>query len=127
MARSSSTKSSIPSQSSDLLSKLQSVDAMSWAVLAVIVVYVAVASPSNTPSVFKNSLFRLVVFAFVVVVFVVEGPMIGTMFALAMVLPIVYSNMQIHAEGFNENTAATDDEVDEEVDEEVDGEDVTYL
>lgn len=103
MARSSSSKSTILSQGQDILNKLQSVDPLSWAVLAVIVVYIAVARPSNTPSIFKNSFFRLVVFALVAVVFVVEGPMIGSMFALAMLLPVVYSNMQHPSEGFNED------------------------
>lgn len=104
MARSSSlSKSSILSQGQELLNKLNSLDPLTWAVLVVIVVYIAVARPSNTPSIFKNSLFRLVVFVFVAVVFIVEGPMIGTMFALAMLLPVVYSNMQNPSEGFKEN------------------------
>ena len=116
MARSSSSKSTILSQGQDILNKLQSVDPLSWAVLAVIVVYIAVARPSNTPSIFKNSFFRLVVFALVAVVFVVEGPMIGTMFALAMLLPVVYSNMQHTSEGFNEDDDNENNESDDEDD-----------
>lgn len=114
MARSSSLKSSVLSQGQVLMSKLQNIDPLSWAVIAVIVVYIAVARPSNTPSVFKNSLFRLVVFAFVAVVFIVEGPMIGTMFALAMLLPVVYSNVQSYSEGFYEDMADEDTAEEEE-------------
>lgn len=114
MVRSNSSKSSILSQSQEVFSKLQSVDPLSWAVLAVIVVYVAVARPSNTPSIFKNSLFRLVVFVFVAIVFIVEGPMIGTMFALAMILPVIYSNLQNPSEGFNEGITEDEDINDEE-------------
>lgn len=117
MARASSlSKSSILSQGQELLNKLNSLDPLTWAVLVVIVVYIAVARPSNTPSIFKNSLFRLVVFVFVAVVFIVEGPMIGTMFALAMLLPVVYSNMQNPSEGFEEHD--NEENVDEETTEE---------
>jgi hypothetical protein len=129
MVRSSSSKSSILSQGQELLNKLLSVDPLSWAVIAVVVVYIAVARPSNTPSVFKNSLFRLAVFAFVAVVFIVEGPMIGTMFALAMLLPVVYSSMQTPLEGFyedeNEANGGADDSFDDEAvdDEEIDEDD----
>jgi hypothetical protein len=64
----------------------------------VIVVYIAIATPQNTPSFFRYSLVRFVLFAFVVVVLVTEGPVVGTMFALAMALPIIYSS--IEPEGF---------------------------
>lgn len=108
MARTSSSStshftSSLASQGAALVGKLKKTDGLTWAVLAAIVLYVAVASPANTPTIFRNPLFRFVVFAFVVVVFLVEGPVIGTMFALAMLLPIVYSSMGKAQEGFEDH------------------------
>jgi hypothetical protein len=67
---------------------------MSWALLAVVTVYIALVNPSNTPAFFSNTWFKLVLFAFVIVVFVLEGPLVGTMFAIAMVLPVVYSSLR---------------------------------
>ena len=123
MARASSASistsrftSSLASQGAALVRKLKQTDGLTWAVLAAIVLYVAVASPANTPTIFRNSLFRIVVFAFVVVVFLVEGPVIGTMFALAMLLPIVYSSMGAAQEGFEDHNK---DMIDEELDEDV--------
>ena len=120
MARASSTSistsrftSSLASQGAALVRKLKQTDGLTWAVLAAIVLYVAVASPANTPTIFRNSLFRIVVFAFVVVVFLVEGPVIGTMFALAMLLPIVYSSMGAAQEGFEDHTEMVDEELDD--------------
>ena len=98
----SSLTSGLASQGAELVAKLKQTDGLTWAVLAAIVIYVSVASPANTPTLFRNSLFRFFVFAFVVVVFLVEGPVIGTMFALAMLLPIVYSNMGAAQEGYEE-------------------------
>lgn len=109
MARTSSSStsrftSSLASQGTALVSKLKQTDGLTWAVLAAIVLYVAVASPANTPTIFRNSLFRFFVFAFVVIVFLVEGPVIGTLFALAMLLPIVYSSMGAAVqEGFEDH------------------------
>lgn len=110
MARASSSSASrftsgLASQGAALVGKLKQTDGLTWAVLAAIVLYVAVASPANTPTIFRNSLFRFVVFAFAVVVFLVEGPVIGTMFALAMLLPIVYSSMGATQEGFEDPVA----------------------
>lgn len=110
MARASSSSASrftsgFASQGAALVGKLKQTDGLTWAVLAAIVLYVAVASPANTPAIFGNSLFRFVVFAFAVVVFLVEGPVIGTMFALAMLLPIVYSSMGATQEGFEDTDA----------------------
>ena len=111
----SSLTSGIASQGAELVAKLKQTDGLTWAVLAAIVIYVSVASPANTPTLFRNSLFRFFVFAFVVVVFLVEGPVIGTMFALVMLLPIVYSNMGTAQEGFedhNDNSYVVSDEDD---------------
>jgi len=110
MARASSSSASrftsgLASHGAALVGKLKQTDGLTWAVLAAIVLYVAVASPANTPAIFRNSLFRFVVFAFAVVVFLVEGPVIGTMFALAMLLPIVYSSMGAAQEGFEDTVA----------------------
>ena len=110
MARASSSSASrftsgLASQGAALVGKLKQTDGLTWAVLAAIVLYVAVASPANTPTIFRNTLFRFVVFAFAVVVFLVEGPVIGTMFALAMLLPIVYSSMGATQEGFEDTVA----------------------
>lgn len=121
MARASSTSTSrftsgLASQGAALVGKLKQTDGLTWAVLAAIVIYVAVASPANTPTIFRNTLFRFCVFAFVVVVFLVEGPVIGTMFALAMLLPIVYSSIGAAQEGFEDHS---NDMVDEEMDENV--------
>lgn len=122
MARASSTSistsrftSSLASQGAALVGKLKQTDGLTWAVLAAIVLYVAVASPANTPTIFRNSLFRIVVFAFVVVVFLVEGPVIGTMFALAMLLPIVYSSMGAAQEGFDDHSKEMIDEESDDV------------
>lgn len=109
----SSLTSGLASQGAELVAKLKQTDGLTWAVLAAIVIYVAVASPANTPTLFRNSLFRFFVFAFVVVVFLVEGPVIGTMFALAMLLPIVYSNMGAAQEGF-EDAMTGEEELDAE-------------
>jgi hypothetical protein len=90
--------SDLQKQSAAAVSKVKSLDALTLAVLGVIVVYIAIATPQNTPSFFRYSLVRFVLFAFVVVVLVTEGPVVGTMFALAMALPIIYSS--IEPEGF---------------------------
>ena len=123
----SSLASNLASQGKELLAKLKQTDGLTWAVLAAIVIYVAVASPVNTPTIFRNSLFRFFLFAFVVVVFLVEGPVIGTMFALAMLLPIVYSSMGTVQEGFlgheqiatNEMAAMLDNTDSEDIDEDI--------
>lgn len=106
----SSITTDLASQGQKLLAKLKQTDSLTWAVLAAIVIYVAVASPTNTPTIFRNSLFRFFLFAFVVVVFLVEGPVIGTMFALAMLLPVVYSNMGVQQEGFEDHELNAVDE-----------------
>ena len=112
----SSLASNLASQGKELLAKLKQTDGLTWAVLSAIVIYVAVASPANTPTIFRNSLFRFFLFAFVVVVFLVEGPAIGTMFALAMLLPIVYSSMGTVQEGFQDHDLiATNDMVGNEM------------
>ena len=85
---------SLRCQCGEMCTKLQGVGGMSWALLAVVTVYIALVNPSNTPAFFSNTWFKLVLFAFVIVVFVLEGPLVGTMFAIAMVLPIVYSSLR---------------------------------
>lgn len=93
--------SDLQKQSAAAVSKVKSLDALTLAVLGVIVVYIAIATPQNTPSFFRYSLVRFVLFAFVVVVLVTEGPVVGTMFALAMALPVIYSSVE--PEGFMDN------------------------
>ena len=85
---------SLRCQCGEMCTKLQGVGGMSWALLAVVTVYIALVNPSNTPAFFSNTWFKLVLFAFVIVVFVLEGPLVGTMFAIAMVLPVVYSSLR---------------------------------
>jgi hypothetical protein len=74
--------------------KLQGVDTMSWVLLAVFTLYISIVNPSNTPAFFSNTAFKFALFAFVAVVFVLEGPLVGTMFAIAMALPVVYSSLR---------------------------------
>lgn len=73
---------------------LQGICPLSWVLLTIVTLYIALVNPSNTPAFFSNSVFKFVLFAFVVIVYVLEGPLIGTMFAIAMVLPVVYSSMR---------------------------------
>ena len=99
---------SLSQQGSEMLVKLHGVGTMSWILLAIITLYISLVNPSNTPSFFSNSVFKFVLFAFVVIVYVLEGPLIGTMFTIAMVLPVVYSSMREgytnpFIEGYNTN------------------------
>ena len=77
-----------------MCSKLSEVDTMSWVLLTVVSLYIAMVNPSNTPAFFSNPVFKFVLFAFVAVVFVLEGPLVGTLFGIAMVLPVVYSSLR---------------------------------
>ena len=77
-----------------MYSKLSQVDTMSWVLLTVVSLYIAMVNPSNTPTFFSNPVFKFVLFAFVAVVFILEGPLVGTLFGIAMVLPVVYSSLR---------------------------------
>ena len=77
-----------------MCSKLSQVDTMSWVLLTVVSLYIAMVNPSNTPAFFSNPVFKFILFAFVAVVFVLEGPLVGTLFGIAMVLPVVYSSLR---------------------------------
>lgn len=100
--------------------KLQGVDGMTWVLLAVVTLYISMVNPSNTPAFFSNTAFKFVLFAFVAVVFVLEGPLVGTMFAIAMALPVIYSSLREGYENpFIENYADDDaNEVDDSHDDE---------
>jgi hypothetical protein len=110
----SSSAASSPSfaqQGGHMLAKLKGVGTMSWVLLAIVTLYIALVNPSNTPSFFSNSVFKFGLFAFVVVVYVLEGPLIGTLFAIAMTIPVIYSSMREgYANPFIENYADTEDE-----------------
>ena len=89
-----SLSDSLSQQGSEMLVKLRCVGTLSWVLLAIVTLYISLVNPSNTPAFFSNGIFKFVLFAFVVVVYVLEGPLIGTMFAIAMVLPVIYSSMR---------------------------------
>ena len=91
---SSDMMNSLQQQCSEMYSKLSQVDTMSWVLLTVVSLYIAMVNPSNTPTFFSNPVFKFVLFAFVAVVFILEGPLVGTLFGIAMVLPVVYSSLR---------------------------------
>ena len=98
---------------------------MTWGLLAVVTLYISMVNPSNTPAFFSNTVFKFVLFAFVAVVFVLEGPLVGTMFAIAMALPVIYSSLREGYENpFIENYADDDaNEVDDSHDDHDDKDD----
>lgn len=69
-------------------------DWVTLATLTVLTIFVAFVNPSNTPPIFSNTLFKTALFAFVSVVLLLDRSAIGVMFAVAMVLPIVYSALR---------------------------------
>lgn len=106
-----------------MTTKLQDVDGMTWLLLAVVTLYIAMVNPSNTPAFFSNTAFKFVLFAFVAAVFVLEGPLVGTMFAIAMALPVVYSSLREGYENpFIENYDDANETDDSKEDDEAEGE-----
>ena len=103
-----------------MLNTLRNVDPLSYVVLVVIALYIALVNPSNTPAIFSNPIFKFVLFVFVGLVCILEGSAIGVLFAVAMALPVVYSSLREgyanpFVEGFEENDGSevvSDDEDD---------------
>ena len=115
-----------------MYSKLSQVDTMSWVLLTVVSLYIAMVNPSNTPTFFSNPVFKFVLFAFVAVVFILEGPLVGTLFGIAMVLPVVYSSLregyqnpfiERYEEKKDDETEEGEDDTEEEEDDTEKGED----
>lgn len=77
-----------------MLRTISNVDPLTYVVLAVIALYIALTNPSNTPVIFSNPVFKFVLFAFVALVCLLEGSAIGVLFAVAMALPVVYSSLR---------------------------------
>lgn len=122
-ASSSDVMKSLQQQCAEMGTKLNGVDTMSWVLLAVVTFYIAMVNPSNTPAFFSNTVFKFVLFAFVAIVFVLEGPLVGTMLGIAMMLPVVYSSLREgYQNPFIERYADEDDEEDKKV-KKADGED----
>ena len=118
----SSIIDSLRCQCGEMTTKLHSIDGMTWLLLAVVTLYIAMVNPSNTPAFFSNTAFKFVLFAFVAVVFVLEGPLVGTMFAIAMALPVVYSSLREGYENpFIENYDDANETEDSKEDDESDG------
>ena len=104
----SSLSKSFTSQGQKMLNTLRNVDPLSYVVLVVIALYIALVNPSNTPAIFSNPIFKFVLFVFVGLVCILEGSAIGVLFAVAMALPVVYSSLREgyanpFVEGFEEN------------------------
>lgn len=100
-----------------MLNTLRNVDPLSYVVLVVIALYIALVNPSNTPAIFSNPIFKFVLFVFVGLVCILEGSAIGVLFAVAMALPVVYSSLREgyenpFVEGFEDDHSPTaeDDE-----------------
>jgi hypothetical protein len=65
-------------------------DIMFYLCSLIIVIYIAVAKPENTPSMFSSMWFRVFIFVFVWLVSL-HDPVLGVLFGLSMVLSITYS------------------------------------
>jgi MFS superfamily sulfate permease-like transporter len=87
---------------SEITNTFANVEPLSYVCAAVIVLYIAIAKPSNTPSFFGHPAFKAVLFIVVFLVTMMD-PVIGILFGLAMVLSVSYSqstNGQETFEGF---------------------------
>jgi hypothetical protein len=96
---------------SEITNTFSNIEPLSYVCAAVIILYMAVAKPSNTPSFFGHPAFKAVLF--IVVFFVtMMDPVIGILFGLAMVLSISYSHKKNSQEGFisGNNEVDEDDE-----------------
>lgn len=66
-----------------------------WFSIAVLILYIAFVNPANTPTYFSKTAVKFSLFAIATVVFIVSGPLVGTVFAIAMVFPVIYSTLQV--------------------------------
>ena len=80
------------------------VEPLTYVCAAVIVLYIAIAKPSNTPSFFNHPIFKAILFIVVFVVTLMD-PVIGTLFGLAMVLSVAYASEETERESFVSDTA----------------------
>jgi hypothetical protein len=97
------------------LKSLSTDDYLMFACFFLIVSYVAIATPQNTPSLFAHPLVKAAIF--VLVIYVCHQNMhLGLAFGLAMVLTICYSNLNVQSrsiDGFVDfNTKAIDELMD---------------
>ena len=83
---------------SEIKNTFSNVEPLSYVCAAVIVLYIAIAKPSNTPSFFGHPAFKAVLFIVVFLVTMMD-PVIGILFGLAMVLSVSYSQKSTQ-EGF---------------------------
>ena len=95
-----------------MLNTLRNVDPLSYVVLVVIALYIALVNPSNTPAIFSNPIFKFVLFVFVGLVCILEGSAIGVLCAVAMAWPVVYSSLREgyenpFVEGFEDDHSPT--------------------
>jgi len=91
MARSRSSKAS----GGDIMKQMQdwcgdNCDPLSIVCAIVVVAYIGLANPSNTPAFFGSTVFKVLIFAVVVIVTLMDTK-IGVIFGLAMVLSVSYS------------------------------------
>ena len=75
---------------SEITNKFSNIEPLSYVCAAVIILYMVLAKPSNTPSFFGHPAFKAVLFIVVFVVTMMD-PVIGILFGLAMVLSVSYS------------------------------------
>ena len=86
-------------------------DPLSIVCAIVVVVYIGLANPGNTPAFFGSVVFKLLIFAVVVVVTLMDTK-IGVIFGFAMVLSVSYSYMRnISPAAMQESFAASEDEL----------------
>jgi len=94
MPSSASLATPFTTRSKTILHTLRNVDPLTYIVLVVISLYIALTNPSNTPAIFSNPIFKFVLFVCVALVCLLEGSVIGVLFAVAMALPVVYSSLR---------------------------------
>ena len=77
----------------------ESCDPLAIVCAVVVVVYISLASPANTPAFFGSAAFKALIFAVVAIVVAIDTK-IGVIFGLAMVLSVSYSYMRAPTETF---------------------------
>ena len=74
-------------------------DPLSLVCALVVVIYIALAHPNNTPVFFGSRVFKFLIFTVVVIVTLMDTK-IGVIFGLAMVLSVAYSYIRTNQESF---------------------------
>lgn len=74
-------------------------DPLSLVCALVVVIYIALAHPNNTPVFFGSRVFKFLIFTVVVIVTLMDTK-IGVIFGLAMVLSVAYSYIRTNQEAF---------------------------